>query len=64
MTISVVAVSTVVLPVVVYLIVGARAEDAFDRTKGWLLRRNAAVLAVIWLVLGIVFVIEGISAIE
>ncbi len=61
---TVVAVSTVVLPVLVFLVVGARAEDTFDRLKGWLLRHNAAVLAVIWLVLGIVFVYEGIAAIN
>ncbi|MGI9610571.1 MAG: GAP family protein [Acidimicrobiia bacterium] len=61
---TLVAVSTVAVPVVVYLVVGARADDAFDRFKRWLLRHNAAVLAVIWLVLGMVFVLEGISAID
>jgi threonine/homoserine/homoserine lactone efflux protein len=59
-----VAVSTVVIPVLVYLVVGARSEETFDRVKGWLLRHNAAFLAVIWLVLGVIFVLEGISAID
>ncbi len=61
---TLVAVSTVAVPVVVYLVVGARADDVFEELKGWLLRHNAAVLAVIWLVLGLVFVLEGVSAIE
>lgn len=61
---TVVAVSTVVLPVLVYLAIGARAEDAFERVKAWLLRHNAVFLAVIWLVLGIIFVLEGIAAID
>jgi threonine/homoserine/homoserine lactone efflux protein len=60
---TLVAVSTVVLPVVVSLVAGARAEDVFDRAKAFLLRHNAAVLAVIWLVLGVVFVLEGIAAV-
>lgn len=58
-TFTAVAVSTVVLPVAIYLVVGARSEASFDRVKEWLLRRNAVVLAVIWLVLGVVFVAEG-----
>lgn len=60
---TLVAVSTVVLPVIVSIVVGARAEVAFDRAKAFLLRHNAAVLAVIWLVLGIVFVLEGVAAV-
>jgi len=59
-----VAVSTVVIPVLIYLVVGARSEETFDRVKGWLLRHNAAFLAVIWLVLGVIFVLEGIAAID
>jgi threonine/homoserine/homoserine lactone efflux protein len=60
---TLVAVSTVALPLIVYLVVGTRTVDAFDRMKEWLLRHNATVLAVIWLVLGIAFVLEGIAAI-
>ena len=59
-----VAVSTVVLPVLVYLVVGARSEETFDRLKGWLLRHNAAFLAVIWLVLGAIFLLEGLAAVR
>ena len=59
-----VAVSTVVIPVLIYLVVGARSAETFDRVKGWLLRHNAAFLAVIWLVLGVIFVLEGIAAID
>ena len=61
---TLVAVSTVALPVVVYLVVGARTVDVFDRLKQFLLRHNAVVLAVIWLLLGVAFVLEGVSAID
>lgn len=59
-----VAVSTVAVPVLVYLVVGTRAVDAFDRLKQWLLLHNAVVLAVVWFLLGVVFVLEGGSAID
>lgn len=61
---TLVAVSTVALPVVVYLVVGAQTVDAFDRLKQWLLRHNAVVLAVIWLLLAVIFVLEGAAAID
>lgn len=61
---TLVAVSTVVLPVAVYAVAGARAAGALDRSRGWLLRHNAAVLAVIWLLLGVVFVAEGTAALR
>ena len=61
---TLVAVSTVAFPVVVYLVVGARTVDAFDRLKEWLLRHNAVVLAVIWLLLAVVFVLEGVAVID
>lgn len=59
---TLVAVSTVVLPVVVYAIAGDRAASPLDRSRSWLLRHNAAVLAVIWLLLGVVFLVEGAAA--
>lgn len=59
-----VAVSTVVVPVAIYVAVGARSADTFDRVKNWLLLRNAVVLAVIWLVLGVAFVLEGATALR
>lgn len=61
---TLVAVSTVAIPVVVYLVVGTRTVNAFDRLKQWLLLHNAVVLAVIWFLLGVVFVLEGASAID
>lgn len=60
---TLVAVSTVALPLIVYLVAGTRTVDAFDRLKQWLLRHNATVLAAIWLVLGLLFVLEGIAVI-
>ena len=61
---TLVAVSTVAMPVLVYLVVGARAVGVLDRLKLWLLLHNAVVLAVIWFLLGVVFVLEGVSAID
>ena len=59
---TLVATSTVVLPVAGYLVIGARVESGLEAAKTWLLRHNAVVLSVIWLVLGTTFVYEGVSA--
>lgn len=59
---TVVACSTVVLPVALYLVVGARSEEALMAVKDWMIRHNAVVLAVIWTVLGISFLVEGLGA--
>lgn len=56
-----IATSTVVLPVSLYIVVGARMDDTLETIKSWLLRHNAVVLSVIWLVLGATFLYEGFS---
>lgn len=58
---SAVASSTVAVPVLAYMTVGARADDQLTRFKDWLHRRSGLVSAVILLTVGITLVFMGIS---
>jgi hypothetical protein len=58
---SVVATSTVAVPVLAYLAVGARADDQLTRLKQWLHRRSGLVSAVILVAAGITLLFMGIS---
>jgi hypothetical protein len=58
---SAVASSTVAVPVLAYLAVGARAEDQLTRLKQWLHRRSGLVSAAILLTAGITLLFMGIS---
>jgi hypothetical protein len=58
---SVVASSTVAVPVLAYMAVGARAEDQLTRLKQWLHRRSGLVSAVILVAIGITLLFMGIS---
>ncbi|WP_040538662.1 GAP family protein [Mycolicibacterium tusciae] len=58
---SAVASSTVAVPVLGYLAVGARADDQLTRLKEWLHRRSGLVSAVILLAVGITLLFMGIS---
>lgn len=58
---SVVASSTVAVPVLAYMAVGARADDQLNRFKEWLHRRSGLVTAVILLAVGITVLAMGIS---
>jgi len=60
---SVLASSTVAVPVLAYMAVGARADDQLNRFKQWLHRRSGLVTAVILLAVGITLLIMGISEI-
>jgi hypothetical protein len=60
---SVLASSTVAVPVLVYMAVGARADDQLNRFKEWLHRRSGVVTAVILLTVGIALLVMGISEI-
>jgi len=60
---SVVASSTVALPVVAYAAVGSRADDQLTRFKGWLHRHSGLATAVILVVVGIALLVMGISEI-
>jgi len=50
---TLIAASTVIVPVVGYLIAGERADDVFARTKQWLIQNNSVVMAVLLLVFGV-----------
>jgi hypothetical protein len=61
---SVIASSTVAVPVLAYMAVGARADDQLTRLKEWLHRRSGLVTAVILLTAGIALLVMGISEIQ
>lgn len=50
---TLIAASTVAVPVVGYLIVGERADQAFARAKDWLIQNNSVVMSVLILVFGV-----------
>ena len=52
---------TIAGPVVYYLLGGKRAEAALEELKGWLGVHNTAVMAVLFLVLGVNLVAKGIA---
>ena len=58
---SAVASSTVAVPVVAYMAVGAGADDQLTRFKQWLHRRSGLVSAVILVAVGITLLFMGIS---
>jgi threonine/homoserine/homoserine lactone efflux protein len=59
----VIAISTVTVPVVLYNVMGARAQPMLDSMRTWLAANNAAVMAVLLLVIGVVVIGKGIAPI-
>lgn len=57
----VIAVSTVLAPVVVYRVAGADAQRVLDALRGWLAKENAVVMGVLLLVIGVVLIGKGIT---
>ncbi|MBU1669540.1 MAG: GAP family protein [Actinobacteria bacterium] len=53
--------ATVAVPVVVNLVMGARAEKTLNAWKAWLTENNATVMFVLLLVFGVVLIGKGIS---
>jgi hypothetical protein len=51
---------TIAVPVVYYLVGGDRARAALDELKAWLTAHNEAVMAVLFLVLGVKLIAEAI----
>lgn len=51
---------TIAIPVVYYLVGGARAKEELGELKSWLAVHNAAVLAVLFLVFGVDLIAKGI----
>jgi threonine/homoserine/homoserine lactone efflux protein len=53
---------TVLIPVVGYLIASARMAGPLDSLRGWLVDNNAAIMAVLLLVIGVSMVGKGIAS--
>lgn len=60
----VVASLSVGIPVVYYLAAGEGARQTLDGWKAWLLANNSAIMTVLFVVLGIVLIGQGISALS
>jgi threonine/homoserine/homoserine lactone efflux protein len=60
---TVVAASTVALPVLLYLIAGERILRPLGRVRSWLQDNNAAVMAVVILVIGALLVVKGLQGV-
>jgi len=58
---SAIAASTVIVPVVGYLIVGERADSTFAAGKTWLIQNNSVVMAILLLVFGVSLIGDAIA---
>lgn len=58
---TVIAASTVAVPVLGYLVAAERMCGPLDSVKGWLQENNATVMATLILVIGAVLVGKGVS---
>ncbi|MFV2000571.1 MAG: GAP family protein [Acidimicrobiia bacterium] len=58
---TLIAASTVAVPVIGYLIVGERADQTFASAKDWLIQNNSIVMAVLLLVFGVSLVGDALQ---
>ncbi|MEA1901999.1 MAG: GAP family protein [Actinomycetota bacterium] len=58
---TLIAASTIAVPVIGYLIVGERADEAFANAKDWLIQNNSVVMSVLLLVFGVSLVGDAIQ---
>jgi threonine/homoserine/homoserine lactone efflux protein len=56
------AASTVLIPVVAYLIASERLAGPLDRLRAWLVNNNATIMAVLLLVIGVAVIGKGIGS--
>jgi len=61
---TVIAISTVAAPVLVYRLAGAEAQRLLDEMRVWLAQNNAVVMSVLLLVIGVVLLGKGISGLS
>ena len=61
---TVIAISTVAAPVLVYRVAGAKAQPRLDDMRVWLAQNNAVVMSVLLLVIGVVLLGKGISGLS
>lgn len=52
--------STVLVPVLVFLAVGRRAQDQLFRLRDWLLPRQAGLVAALLVGIGLLLVVRGV----
>jgi hypothetical protein len=57
-----VAASTVAIPVLAYVAAGHRMDEPMARLKGWMERNNAAMLAVVLVLIGGLVLYHGVNA--
>ena len=58
---TVIAASTVAVPVIAYLVAADKMRGPLDRLKAWLQANNATVMAVLILVIGVVLIGKGVG---
>jgi len=58
---TVIAASTVLGPVVGYLVAASKLRDPLDALRGWLEKENAVIMAVLLLVIGVSLIGKGIA---
>jgi threonine/homoserine/homoserine lactone efflux protein len=59
---TVVAASTVLVPVVGYLVAAERLRGPLDALRAWLAKENAVIMAVLLLVLGVSLIGKGVAS--
>ena len=59
---TVLAGSTVIAPILAYVVAGARVDPALGRVRDWMAREHATVTAAILLVVGVLLTYTGIRA--
>jgi threonine/homoserine/homoserine lactone efflux protein len=59
---TVIAASTVAVPVIAYLAAADRMAEPLEKLRGWLVRENPVVMAVLLLVIGVVLIGKGIGS--
>jgi Sap, sulfolipid-1-addressing protein len=57
-----IAASTVAIPILAYAAAGHRLDDAMARLKGWMDKNNAALMAAILVVIGLMVLYNGVHA--
>ena len=58
---TMIAASTVAVPVIGYLIAGERADETFANAKDWLIQNNSVVMAVLLLVFGVSLIGDSVQ---
>jgi len=59
---TVIATSTIVLPLIIYLVRPVWAKDKLGRLRDWLMLHNRVILIVVFGLMGLLFTVQGVSA--